>query len=69
MDPAAILWAMGAAAEDAGEAFCRMMDWFGARVTEHDAALAQIAAQFRGQTYDAPQVLDRLLWVASAGRQ
>lgn len=77
MDDAAIAFALGAVPEPttadapaAGpEHFLPMMDWFAAEAKRSDAALVELARGHTLAVLDAPQVLDRLLWLASWGHR
>jgi hypothetical protein len=49
-------------------AFVPMMDWFAREVARNEDALVAIASRHDMAILDAPQTLDRLLWVVSWGR-
>jgi hypothetical protein len=77
MDDAAVWFALDAVPEptsaDLPRApvahFVPMLDWFCQSVRAHEPALIALAVAHTEHVYDAPQVLDRLLWVASWGRR
>lgn len=75
MDDAALWFALGAPAApttaDAPTADAAsvvpMLDWFSREVTAHTADLIDLARGHGAAVLDAPQVLDRLLWMESWG--
>jgi len=77
MDDAAIWFALGTIEEpqtaDAPKADATqvipMMDWFAESVLANEKALTKLAAEHSGAVLDAPQVLDRLLWMESWGNR
>jgi hypothetical protein len=79
MDDAALWFALGSdvlpepvTAEDPRAAvnlFVPMLDWFANAVRLRESDLVALAASHSEHVYDAPQVLDRLLWVASWGHR
>jgi hypothetical protein len=77
MDDAALWWALETVPEPttadapsaAVENFVPMLDWFCRSVRAHEDALIALAVAHTEHVYDAPQVLDRLLWVASWGNR
>jgi hypothetical protein len=77
MDDAALWFALGAVPEPTTadqpsasvEHFVPMLDWFCRSVRANEGALIALAVAHTEHVYDAPQVLDRLLWVASWGNR
>lgn len=75
MDDAAIAFAIGAVPKPAtaddpradAALFVPMMDWFATQHRREEASLFALARVHGPAVLDAPQVLDRLLWVASWG--
>jgi hypothetical protein len=75
MDDAALWFALDALDEPTSaddprasvDLFVPMLDWFAHTAREHEPALIALAVAHTEHVYDAPQVLDRLLWVASWG--
>ncbi len=48
--------------------FLPMMDWFARQVVTNERALVELATKHTLAVLDAPQTLDRLLWVVSWGK-
>ena len=77
MDDAAIAFALGTiempeTADDPRAlptSFAPMLDWFAAAVHDAEGALVEIAVRHDRAVLDAPQVLDRLLWIESWGHR
>lgn len=76
MDDAAVAFAIGAVAmpdeesATAGpEVFLPMLDWFTAQVRENEPTLIELAKRHTLAVLDAPQVLDRLLWMDAWGER
>ncbi len=77
MDDAAIAFALGTIAmpETADDprataaSFAPMLDWFATAVRDAEDALVEIAVRHGQAVLDAPQVLDRLLWIESWGHR
>lgn len=76
MDDAAVAFAIGAVpmpdkeqATAGTEVFVPMVDWFAAQVRANEPALIKLAAAHKLAVLDAPQVLDRLLWMDAWGER
>jgi hypothetical protein len=76
MDDAAIAFAIGAVEQPSEETatagpevFLPMVDWFAEQVIRAEPDLIAIAARHRQAVLDAPQVLDRLLWMDAWGER
>jgi hypothetical protein len=76
MDDAAVAFAIGAVptpdkeqATAGPEAFVPMLDWFAEQVIANEKDLIQLAANHKLAVLDAPQVLDRLLWMDAWGER
>jgi hypothetical protein len=77
MDDAALWFVLGLGDEpttaDApsapADAFLPMLDWFCEAAARHESDLVALARAHQEHVYDAPQVLDRLLWMASWGHR
>lgn len=75
MDDAAVAFATGAVPAPATadepsagvEHFVPMLDWFAEAVRANEAALVELAREHEAAPLDAPQALDRLLWMESWG--
>jgi hypothetical protein len=46
-----------------------MIDWFAEQVVSNEGELIAIAARHKHAVLDAPQVLDRLLWMDAWGER
>lgn len=76
MDDAAVAFAIGAVATPteelatAGpEVFAPMIDWFAEQVTSAEPELIELAKRHKQAILDAPQVLDRMLWMDAWGER
>jgi hypothetical protein len=76
MDDAAVAFAIGAveapAEEKASagpEVFLPMIDWFAEQVTSAEPVLIELAKRHKQAVLDAPQVLDRMLWMDAWGER
>lgn len=76
MDDAAIAFAIGAvtmpdeeSATAAPHVFLPMIDWFAAQVRAGEPELIEIAKRHQLAVLDAPQVLDRMLWMDAWGER
>ena len=77
MDDAAIWFALDAvprpttadAPSGKPSLFVPMLDWFSRSVTDNEDALVSLAAKHDRAVLDAPQTLDRLLWIESWGHR
>lgn len=76
MDDAAIAFAIGAVdmpdeekATAGPEVFLPMIDWFADQVLDGESALIELAKRHKQAVLDAPQVLDRLLWMDAWGER
>jgi len=76
MDDAAVAFAIGAVAAPEKEqatagpdVFLPMIDWFAEQVVSNERELIAIAARHKAAVLDAPQVLDRLLWMDAWGER
>jgi len=76
MDDAAIAFAIGAVeapdkeqATAGPEVFVPMLDWFAEQVLSNEGELIRLAANHKLAVLDAPQVLDRLLWMDAWGNR
>lgn len=67
MDPAALRFALEI--DPAPASFVPMLDWFAREVVAHEEELVAIAVRHRLAVLDAAQVLDRLVWMESAGNR
>jgi hypothetical protein len=76
MDDAAVAFAIGAvpmpveeSATAGPEVFLPMIDWFAAQVQAGESELIEIAKRHPLAVLDAPQVLDRMLWMDAWGER
>jgi hypothetical protein len=76
MDDAAVAFAIGAVdvpdeekATAGPEVFVPMIDWFADQVLSNEAELIELAKRHRQAVLDAPQVLDRMLWMDAWGER
>lgn len=76
MDDAAVAFAIGAVetpseekATAGPEVFLPMIDWFAEQVRSNEPELIEVAKRHKAAVLDAPQVLDRLLWMDAWGER